>query len=116
MKVNRYAEKLNELIKEVKTNYDKAKAEQAFCDIAINDIYHYIEFTDLTVSQMIEATNKLQNILQRRRKAKNVIRDANQLNSFIKIDWNNIQYLKTDRDCLYTYKTDIIKEKGEVIE
>lgn len=50
---------------------------------------------------MIEATNKLQNLLQRRRKAKNAIRDANQLNNFIKIDWNNIQYIKTDRKCLY---------------
>ena len=109
---NKYAEKLNELIAEAECDYNKAREEQSYCEKAITDIYHYIEFEVLSSSEILDVNKKLKMLLQRRRKAKDTIKNIISLNSFIKMDWNKVQYMQTKRDSIYTYRTDIIEKDG----
>lgn len=73
--VTSHISSLNEMLSDIGKYREYLAAEHSKVEAAINDIYHYIEFSNLNVVDGFKAYKQLQYYLQQRRK----IKDAEQL-------------------------------------
>lgn len=61
-----------EIAKNAENIHSDLLKEQSNLDLAISDIYHYIEFTDCSVTDIVRLHYVLKDILKKRRKVKNL--------------------------------------------
>lgn len=106
----------SEIVKNRASLNEEINSELSQLDLAISDIYHYIEFNDCHIFQIIALYGALKKLLIKRRKVKKV----HQILALVKKDNNPYtkkafldavcKFSELDQNAFYNIRTDILFE------